>query len=74
MTIPPSVIEKMEALNTPIEKKLKQEEAEQSNISKVEMNEKVFRWMLNEEEIGNEKLADGIRLFAKGITYLNKIL
>jgi transaldolase len=66
MTIPPGVIEKMDALTVQVNRKLNEEEARNSDIEKIEMNEKVFRWMLNEDEIGNEKLADGIRLFAKG--------
>ena len=74
MTIPPSVIEKMGLLNIRVEKKLNPEEAEHAQIKKINMNEKVFRWMLNEDEIGNEKLADGIRQFAKGNYNLNKTL
>jgi transaldolase len=66
MTIPPNVIEKMGALSVKVERKLNQEEAFNSDIKKIDMDEKMFRWMMNEDEIGNEKIADGIRLFTKG--------
>lgn len=65
--MPPSIIEKLEKLTINAEKKLNPEHVKKSDIPKIDMNEKVFRWMQNEEEIGNEKLADGIRIFAKGI-------
>jgi transaldolase len=70
MTIPPSVIEKMEASNLPVTIKLKPEDALNSDFKEINMDQKTFRWMVNEDEIGNEKLADGIRLFAKGINTL----
>jgi transaldolase len=66
MTIPPAVIEKMEALSVSVPKKLNEEDAKKSDLKEISMNEKLFRWMVNEDDIGNEKLADGIRLFAKG--------
>jgi transaldolase len=71
MTIPPSVIEKMEASNLPVSLKLKPEDAINSDIKEINIDEKTFRWMNNEDDIGNEKLADGIRQFAKGIYNIN---
>jgi transaldolase len=66
MTIPPAVIEKMEASNLPVSLKLNPEDAKNSDFKEINIDEKTFRWMVNEEEIGNEKLSDGIRLFGKG--------
>lgn len=74
ITMPPAIIEKLQALNKPSESKLNVEEAKKSDIAKLSLDEKTFRWMLNEEEIGNEKLADGIRVFARDAVKLEKII
>lgn len=33
------------------------------DIDRVEMNESIFRWMLNEDQMATDKLSDGIRRF-----------
>lgn len=33
------------------------------DIERLEMNEQVFRWMLNEDEMSTDKLSEGIRKF-----------
>jgi transaldolase len=38
--------------------------------AKVAMDEKTFRWMLNEDQMATEKLSDGIRLFAHDLEKL----
>ena len=35
-----------------------------SDIERVEVDEKKFRWELNEDAMANDKLAEGIRKFA----------
>ena len=54
--------------------RLKADEAKNLKINKISLNEKSFRWMMNEDEIGNEKLADGIRLFAKDAVKLEEMI
>ena len=34
------------------------------DIEKVSLDEKKFRWLLNEDQMATEKLAEGIRKFA----------
>ena len=34
------------------------------NVEKITLDEKQFRWMLNEDQMATEKLSDGIRRFA----------
>jgi transaldolase len=70
ITMPPNIIEKLEKMDVTVERKVGLDNQDE-DIKKIEVNEKTFRWMVNEDEIGNEKLADGIRVFAKG--NLNKI-
>lgn len=38
------------------------------------LDEKTFRWMLNEDEMANDKLADGIRKFAIDAKKLEELI
>ena len=42
--------------------------------ARVAMDEKRFRWMLNEDAMATEKLSDGIRVFARDLTALRAML
>ena len=67
ITMPPGIIEKLSAMTDMVEAKLGKLTVDADKIVKIDVSEKNFRWLLNEDEIGNEKLCDGIRIFAKGI-------
>jgi len=45
-----------------------------SDTEKVEMDEKKFRWMLNEDQMATDKLSEGIRRFAADAIKLENIL
>jgi transaldolase len=75
ITMPPGIIEKLSAMDVEVAPKLIREEAKKiDSLEKISLDEKSYRWMLNEEEIGNEKLADGIRVFAKDAVKLEKTI
>ena len=38
------------------------------------LDEKTFRWLLNEDRMATEKLSDGIRLFAKDLRTLRELV
>ena len=38
------------------------------------MDEKTFRWMLNEDQMASDKLSEGIRKFAEDSRKLEKLL
>ena len=42
--------------------------------AKIAMDEKTFRWMLNEDQMATEKLSDGIRLFAADLNKLKTMV
>jgi transaldolase len=42
------------------------------NLQKLELDEKTFRWMLNEDAMATEKLAQGIRNFSADLVKLEK--
>lgn len=65
LTIAPDLLKKLEESNDPIVKKLDPSHSKESSIEKIAMNEALFRWMLNEDQMATEKLSEGIRKFAQ---------
>jgi len=45
-----------------------------SDVEKITMDEKTFRWMLNEDQMATDKLSEGIRRFAADAIKLENIL
>lgn len=63
LTISPNLLEELQNDTTPITRKLDPDAAKSSDIERIDMSESVFRWMLNEDAMATEKLAQGIRSF-----------
>lgn len=63
LTISPQLLGELQSDSTPIERKLSPDIANQSKIEKLALDEKKFRWLLNENAMATEKTAEGIRLF-----------
>eukprot|EP00538_Stauroneis_constricta_P001018 CAMPEP_0119570810 /NCGR_PEP_ID=MMETSP1352-20130426/43797_1 /TAXON_ID=265584 /ORGANISM="Stauroneis constricta, Strain CCMP1120" /LENGTH=312 /DNA_ID=CAMNT_0007620485 /DNA_START=623 /DNA_END=1561 /DNA_ORIENTATION=+ len=74
LTISPDLLEELEKLETTITKKLDATDAVTMDIQKVDADEKSFRWMMNEDPMATEKLAEGIRNFAADIVKLEAIV
>jgi transaldolase len=76
ITIPPGIIQKLDKMEVTFDRKLDVESSKKmDDILKLdEVDEKTFRWILNEDEIGNEKLADGIRIFARDAVKLENAI
>jgi transaldolase len=45
-----------------------------ADLTRVDMNEQVFRWMMNEDPMATEKLSEGIRNFAIDTVKLEKLI
>ena len=43
-------------------------------VEKIHLDERAFRWMLNEDQMGTEKLSEGIRNFNKDLDKLKDIV
>ena len=54
--------------------KLTEEQAHASNLEKIDMDENAFRFLLNEDPMATEKLAEGIRRFAADVRKLEDLL
>jgi transaldolase len=63
LTISPQLLGELKSDTTPIERKLSPAIANESKIEKLVLDEKKFRWLLNENAMATEKTAEGIRLF-----------
>lgn len=74
LTISPQLLEELTNSTDDVPQKLDAAKAAEMDIPKVDMTEKTFRWMMNEDEMATEKLAEGIRGFAKDIVKLEEIV
>jgi transaldolase len=74
LTIAPDLLDKLGATTEVVTLKLDAAKAVAMDIPKIDVDEKNFRWMLNEDPMATEKLAEGIRNFAKDIVKLEDIL
>jgi transaldolase len=74
LTISPELLGELQASDGPVTRQLSVEEAKASGVQKIPMDEKAFRWMLNEDAMGTEKLAEGIRKFTEDIIKLEGLI
>ena len=63
LTIAPDLLEKLAAVEGEVSKKLSPAEAAGDRMEKIQLDEKAYRWMHNEDQMAVEKLSDGIRRF-----------
>jgi transaldolase len=73
LTISPELLQKLADSDAPITRKL-DPAANSITIDKVALDEKTFRFMLNEDAMATEKLADGIRAFCADSGKLKQII
>lgn len=72
LTISPKLLKELESREGTLERKLRPEDVKDVDVEKITLDEKSFRWMLNEDAMGTEKLAEGIRKFSADIVKLEK--
>ncbi len=74
LTIAPDLLEKLSKAEGDAPRKLSPESAKRSDVQKIAMDEKAFRWMHNEDAMATDKLAEGIRRFDADARKLEKLL
>ncbi len=72
LTISPTLLKELEETEDTLDRKLSPEEAKESKLDKISVDEKTFRWMLNEDAMATEKLSEGIRNFTIDLVKLEK--
>src|SRR5256884_137257 len=75
LTISPTLLEEMQKTAGTLARKLNPEAAAANcKEPKLSLEEKTFRWMLNEDQMATEKLSEGLRLFAADTLKLGKFI
>ena len=75
LTISPTLLEEMQKTAGTLTRKLSPETAAANCPEpKLALDERAFRWMLNEDQMATEKLSEGIRLFAADSLKLEKFI
>jgi len=74
LTISPALLEELAKSNGTVTRKLSPEAAAKSELQKLQLDERIFRWLHNEDQMATEKLSEGIRLFAADTLKLEKVV
>ena len=74
LTISPELMKELSESTELLERKLDPEKAKSAKIEKLELDEKKFRWMLNDNAMAYEKTGEGIRKFAADVVKLEKFV
>jgi len=74
LTISPPLLAELKSSSEPVERKLDAAKARDTQLEKLELDEKKFRWLVNENAMATEKTAEGIRLFNADALKLKKYI
>ncbi len=74
LTIAPKFLEELSEAQGSVMRKLHPETSKTMQIERLQLDEKGFRWLLNENAMATEKLSEGIRKFSEDIVKLEKLL
>jgi transaldolase len=74
LTISPDLLEKLSESYEPVERKLGPNRSKNAEVQRLEMDEKKFRYLFNDNAMATEKTAEGIRKFSADIVKLEKFI
>jgi transaldolase len=74
LTISPELMEELAKSTEPIERKLDPKKAKSAAIDRLELDEKKFKYLLNDNAMAYEKTGEGIRKFAADVVKLEKFV
>jgi transaldolase len=74
LTIAPALLAELQASTAPLTRKLDAAAAANLPLEKVTLDERAFRYAMNEDAMATEKTAEGIRGFAADILKLEKLI
>ena len=74
LTISPNLLEELRNSTDPIERKLDPATAAGADIERLDVSEKSFRYLLNDDAMATEKTAEGIRKFAVDMVKLEDLV
>lgn len=70
LTISPTLLQQLENTEGILPEKLNPQDSIKMELPRIKIDEKTFRWMMNEDAMATEKLAEGIRNFTKDLVKL----
>lgn len=74
LTIGPNFLDELSKDHTPLAQKLYLDMSQSDEIDQLHLDEKTFRFMLNEDPMATEKLAEGIRNFSNDLIKLENFI
>lgn len=74
LTISPNLLDELQNSDGEISKKLDSKLSKNLPIDPINLDEKTFRYMLNQNAMATEKLSEGIRLFEKDLNKIKDLL
>lgn len=74
LTISPGLLEELQNDEAPLSPTLTAETASSSDLEKISLDEKGFRFLFNEDAMATEKTAEGIRKFSADIVKLENLI
>jgi transaldolase len=74
LTISPALLGELKQGTSTVTRKLTPDNATSANPAKVDVSEKSFRWLMNENPMATDKTAEGIRLFAADTVKLEQFI
>lgn len=74
LTISPGFLEQLSSEEVELPQQLSVEAAKSMDIEKIDMTEQTFRWMMNEDAMATEKVAEGIRSFSRDLEKLEAMI
>ncbi|MDK9695291.1 MAG: transaldolase [Siculibacillus sp.] len=74
LTISPQLLDELAADTGPLERRLSAGVGADAVPARFTLDEKTFRWAMNEDAMATEKLAEGIRLFARDLASLKGLI
>src|SRR5205807_773354 len=74
LTISPDLMKELSESDEPVERKLDPAKTKDAKIEKLKLDEKRFRYLLNDNAMATDKTAEGIRKFAADIVKLEKLV
>jgi transaldolase len=74
LTISPNLLEELQGMDEAVERKLDAGASKNVEVERLDVSEKSFRWLMNEDAMATEKLAQGIRVFAQDMVKVREIV
>lgn len=74
VTVWPKYLDDMKAMDVDVPNVLSEESAKKCDLEKIDLDEKSYRWLFNQDQCAVEQVSNGIRLFAADQDKLDEMI